>query len=253
MARPRRRYRSADTALLWSHSGGICGFPGCNERCVAEANEEDPSAILGEIAHIEAKSNSGPRANPSLTDEQRDSYHNLILLCRNHHRLVDASESTYSVDELLGWKSDIERRHREFLTQEMRQVTFAELEVITQALVNSGEPRPTTFTVVPPQEKMARNGLSEQTGFLITIGLIQSGQVQQYVETMSSIDRTFVDRLTLGFTNEYHQHSRAGLEGDSLFEELRLFATQGSLKIRHQCAGLAVLVYLFERCEVFEQ
>ena len=253
MARPIRRYRSADTALLWSHSGGICGFPDCNERCVAEANEDDPSAILGEIAHIEAKSNSGPRANLSLTDEQRDAYPNLILLCRNHHRRVDAFENTYTVEELRSWKADVERRHHEFLTQEMGHVTFAELEIITQALVNSGEAQATSFTVIPPLDKMIRNGLTEQTRDLITIGLIQTRQVQQYVEAMGSIDRTFVDRLISGFIDEYREHRQTGLEGDSLFEEMFVFSAQGRSDIRLQCAGLAVLVYLFERCEVFEQ
>ena len=249
----RRRYRSADRALLWSRSGGICCFPECNVMCVEEANNADPSAIIGVIAHIEAKGDAGPRANPSLSDQQRDAYPNLILLCPTHHRLVDARESTYSVDVVRSWKTDMDTRLREILTQGMGRVTFAELETITQALVNSGPAPSTSISVIPPQEKMDRNGLTMQTAGLINIGLLQSRQVQHFVENMSGLDSTFPGRLTSGFVNEYQRQMQADLEGDSLFEAMRLFSSQGRSDIRHQCAGLAVLVYLFERCEVFEQ
>ena len=221
--------------------------------CVEEANNADPSAVIGQIAHIEAKSDAGPRANPLLSDQQRDAYSNLILLCPTHHTLVDARESTYSVDVVRSWKTDMETRFREFLTQEMGSVTFAELETITQALVNSGPAPSTSISVIPLQEKMDRSGLTVQTAGLINIGLLQSKQVQQFVEQMSGIDSTFPGRLTSGFVNEYRQQRQDGLEGDSLFEAMRVFSTQRRSAIRNQSAGLAVLVYLFDRCEVFEQ
>ncbi|MYC38699.1 MAG: HNH endonuclease [Chloroflexi bacterium] len=221
--------------------------------CVEEATNGDPSAIVGVIAHIEAKSDSGPRANPNLSDRQRDSYPNLILLCPNHHELVDARESTYTVEMLRGWKADREAKVREFLAREIQNITFVELEAVTLALVNNGTTRSDSMTLIPPQAKMDRNGLSTLSGTLINIGLVQSKQVQQYVETVGGVDRTFVTRLTSGFITEYQRNIQEGLQGDSLFEALRLFSSQGRADMRFQSAGLAVLVYLFERCEVFEQ
>ncbi len=249
----RRSYRSADRALLWSRSGGICCFPGCNERLVREANNQDQSAVIGHIAHIEAESDAGPRANPSLSDQQRNAYSNLILLCPTHHQTADARPNTYTVDVMRGWKVKTETRCLEFLAQEMGSVTLAELETVTQSLVNSSEPRSTSMDVIPPRAKMSRNGLTEQTESLLHIGLLQSKQVQDFVETMSSLDRTFIDRLISGFVEEYSRHKRSGLEGDSLFNAMQLFSCQGRSEIRYQSAGLAVLVYLFERCEVFER
>ena len=249
----RRSYRSADIALLWSYSVGICCFPGCNERLVREANNQDQSAVIGEIAHIEAESDAGPRANPSLSDQQRNAYANLILLCPTHHRTADALPSTYTVDVMRGWKAEREARYAEFLAREMGRVTFAELHTITQALVNSDATESTSFVVIPPRDKMARNGLTDQTASLINIGLAQSHQVQHFVQRMSSLDRAFVDRLKSGFISEYQRQRRSGLAGDSLFESMMVFSAQERSDIRHQCAGLAVLVYLFERCEVFEQ
>ena len=248
-----RYYASADRALLWSRSGGICGFPDCHVVCVLEATNGDPSVIIGQIAHIEARSDSGPRSNPSLSEQERNAYPNLILLCPTHHRLVDARESTYSVDMLRGWKADCETRFRGYLAQGMPSIGFAELQLVTQALVHDGQPVSDSLTVIPPQEKMDRNGLTAQTGTLFSIGLIQSRQVEEFVEGMSGLDSTFVGRLTSGFVTEYQRQVQEGLEGDSLFEAMRLFSAQGSSEVQYQCAGLAVLVYLFERCEVFER
>ena len=253
MSTQRRYYTSADRALLWARSGGLCCFPKCNVMCVEEANTGDPSAIIGQIAHIEAKSDEGPRANPSLSDQQRNDYHNLILLCPTHHQLVDARESAYTVDMLHGWKTDRESRVLEILAHEMQSITFAQLEIITQALLHTGPTPSSSMSVIPPQEKMDRNGLTIRTGTLITIGLVQSKQVQQFVEGMSGVDNTFIGRLTSGFVDEYQRQHWGGLRGDSLFEAMRLFSVQRRSDFRYQCAGLAVLVYLFERCEVFEQ
>ena len=253
MSKRRRSYTSADKALLWSRSLGICCFPNCDVSCVEDATNGDPSAIIGHIAHIQSKSDTGPRANPYLSHQQRDAYTNLILLCPNHHRLVDARESTYTIDELRSWKTDMVTMFHQVLTREMVRVTFAELETVTQALVNSGATPSSSISVIPLRQKMTRNGLTEQTEDLFRIGLLQLGQVQDFVQTMSGLDRAFVARLTSGFVNEYQLQTENGLERDSLFETMRLFSAQGRSDIRYQCAGLAVLVYLFERCEVFER
>ena len=57
---------------------------------------------------------------------------------------------------LRGWKTDCETRFRENLTRGMASIGFAELETVTQALVNNGAPASDSLTVIPPQEKMAR-------------------------------------------------------------------------------------------------
>ena len=100
---------------------------------------------------------------------------------------------------------------------------------------------------------MNRNGLTEATEHLLNIGLLQVKQVQQFVQDMSALDTTFVAKLTSGFVDEYQQLRSEGIEGDSLFNEMQLFSAHWRTAPLHQGAGLAVLVYLFERCEVFER
>ena len=248
-----RYYTRPDLALLWSHSGGRCGFPECPVICVEPANENDPSATVGEIAHIKALSDSGPRANPGLTLQQRNSYDNLILLCSTHHNQVDAQPNTYTVEMLRTWKTAQEARYNDFLAQAMPNITFVELAAITNVLVNGEQLPPSPITVIPHQDKIDRNRLTGQSILWFNMGLLQTKRVENYVEATGSIDRTFVSRLTSGFINEYQQQIQAGLEGDALFAEMFRFSAQGRTDFQHQSAGLAVLAYLFERCEVFEQ
>ena len=63
--------------LLWSRSGNTCAMPGCNTVLVTE------KTTFGEMAHIEAKASGGPRGKKG---NGSDSYENLILLCRKHHK-----------------------------------------------------------------------------------------------------------------------------------------------------------------------
>ena len=64
--------------------------------------------IIGEMAHVIAKSTKGPRGGDTVGS---DSYANLILLCPTHHTLVDkAPEGTFSEQMLLQWKADHESR-----------------------------------------------------------------------------------------------------------------------------------------------
>ena len=243
----------ATRALVWSHSGGICAFPKCDTVCVLQSDGLESATVIGHIAHIEASSNEGPRANPSLPIHQVDSYSNLLLLCPTHHQLVDARPNSYTVEDLKCWKQRTEEQFRDYLAKSIGTITFAELETITQALTTDYVDQSQDFELIPPRDKIERNRLSEQTAILLRIGLLQAHQVQTFVETISGVDSRFAQRLTSGFATEYQRQRELGLDGDALFDAMRLYSCQGRTDIRLQSAGLAVLVYLFERCEVFEK
>jgi tetratricopeptide (TPR) repeat protein len=80
-----------------------------------DASQTDDESLVGEACHIVAQSPTGPRGDPSLTPEQLDHYDNLILLCRNHHKLVDDQWNTYTVQRLLEMKAAHEKWVRERL------------------------------------------------------------------------------------------------------------------------------------------
>ena len=89
---------------MHAESGNQCAHPECNEPIFISATENSDIHKNAHICHIFALSPSGPRANPGLTEKLLNSLDNLILLCPNHHALVDSQHESYSADTLKGWK-----------------------------------------------------------------------------------------------------------------------------------------------------
>jgi hypothetical protein len=239
--------------LIFSMSAGYCAFPDCNLRTVALATDADPAAVVGEIAHIHSYDDNGPRANRSLTAQQRNQYANLILLCPNHHTLVDKQFNTYTAVQIQGWKANIERWVLSSLKAIMPQISFSELEIITRGLLAAIGSRSVDYTVIPPQEKMDKNGLSHSTRDFMMIALARANVVTDFVDQFSRVDPSFADRLRAGFVAQYETVKAEGTLGDELFENMLTFACSMKVDMKSRAAGLAVLGYFFEACEVFEK
>ncbi|MBI1297323.1 hypothetical protein GC175_20475 [bacterium] len=92
-----------DRKILWSRSGNRCAI--CRQELVVDANGEDDNSVVGEECHIVARELAGPRGSDDLLPELRDSYDNLIILCRVHHKLIDDQPNTFSVDLLRNLKA----------------------------------------------------------------------------------------------------------------------------------------------------
>lgn len=60
-------------------------------------------------------------------------------------------------------------------------------------------------------------------------------------------------QVKAGFLEEYYRLKRAGHSADELFDLMCSFAQRGCREQVKRSAGIAVLVYLFEACEVFER
>lgn len=89
-----------DIKKLWGKAGGQCSMPHCTKSLA----EKD--IMLGEMAHIIARSPGGPRgANRS----GEDSYENLILLCPTHHTMIDSNPEQYPAERLLRIKAQHEQ------------------------------------------------------------------------------------------------------------------------------------------------
>lgn len=75
-------------------------------------------AIVGDEAHIRSRKPGGPRHDPGYPSDIVDSYANLILLCKAHHKLVDDNCDVFPADLLDGIKRAHEARVRRSLNRD---------------------------------------------------------------------------------------------------------------------------------------
>jgi hypothetical protein len=89
----------------------------------------DDSVVLSEVAHIVARSLVGPRGHHPVSLSERDGFANLILLCEEHHHIVDAQPHFYTVARLLQFKRDHEDRIGTALDRSLGQPTIPVAQV----------------------------------------------------------------------------------------------------------------------------
>ncbi|WP_410574272.1 HNH endonuclease [Amycolatopsis sp. cmx-4-61] len=94
-----------DRKILWGRSGNRCAL--CRRALVAERTPLDREAVIGDEAHIAARSPGGSRYG-ECPSEATDSYENLILLCRSDHKKVDDQPEHYTAAHLRRLKEDHE-------------------------------------------------------------------------------------------------------------------------------------------------
>jgi hypothetical protein len=89
---------------LFALSGNRCAFPDCTAPLI-----EESETVTGEICHIHAASQNGPRFDKTQTDAERHASANLILLCPRHHKIVDSEPKKYTVSVLEEMKRNREQ------------------------------------------------------------------------------------------------------------------------------------------------
>jgi SMODS-associated and fused to various effectors sensor domain len=118
-----RRYTDRTLKLLWGRAAGRCAMPECRIEVFAEATDHDPIVVIGDIAHVAAVGDEGPRADDRMPAIQRNDYANLILLCKNCHSRIDGQYRTYPVHRLTDIKRDHEAWVRASLPERGRSRT----------------------------------------------------------------------------------------------------------------------------------
>jgi hypothetical protein len=114
-----------DHKVLWARSGNRCAL--CRQPLVAERTETDREAVVGDEAHIAARSPGGPRYGECPV-HLIDTYDNLILLCKVDHKKVDDQPGHFTSEVLHKTKADHETWVDETLQQRVGaiRVSFAD-------------------------------------------------------------------------------------------------------------------------------
>ena len=100
--------KEKDIKLLWGRAANRCSFPDCRMKLSQDKKTATVSFPIGEQAHIVGKEEGSARSNSILSGDERDSYHNLILLCPNHHTFIDKNPEDYPIEILHMMKSQHE-------------------------------------------------------------------------------------------------------------------------------------------------
>jgi hypothetical protein len=242
------------TKLILVHrSGNKCALPGCNRPLSVDGTDGD-AAATGEAAHISGEKPDAARYDPSMTDEQRNHYGNLIYLCGDCHTTIDKLWQDWPLARLLALKAN----HESVVA---RAVEFAFTEVAFPELGKAMEWMPgvvpaagvVDFSLLTPEAKIDKNKLSSGARHVITAGLSSRKVVAEFVAAETQQDPDFPDRLRSGFLAAYHGLRGKGHRNDELFELMCAFAQRGAKTQPQRIAGMAVLVYLFELCDLFEK
>jgi hypothetical protein len=102
--------RSDVRTRLWGKAGGRCQYDGCNRPLWLDTLTK-AEFNTSYIAHIIADEPFGPRGDAVLSKKLKSDISNLMLLCDEHHRLVDRADVPgHPVDRLVAMKELHEAR-----------------------------------------------------------------------------------------------------------------------------------------------
>lgn len=87
------------------------------------------------MCHIEGKKLGSARFNSELSDEERRSIENTIILCNNCHTIIDNNVETYTVSVLQQMKKDHESKEGdlfEISEHQLRKIMKNEQKIIQE-------------------------------------------------------------------------------------------------------------------------
>lgn len=238
--------------ILALRSGGVCAIPECGKHLTYEAKSGSDTHV-GEAAHIKGEKRGAARYDASMTDAERDHVDNLLYLCTDHHTIIDKVPADWPTATLMDLKASHEKRVRQAMEVAFADVAFRELQNAVSWVSNQAPAPNGSFDLTAPDEKIKKNALSNGARHIIAAGLMSRETVSDYVEAEAQLDPDFPERLKAGFLEEYFKKRKEGHKGDELFELMCAFAQRGLCKQADKTAGIAVLIYLFEICDVFEK
>ncbi|MCQ2815559.1 MAG: HNH endonuclease [Bacilli bacterium] len=133
----RLEFTNKTKRVLAQRVGYRCSCPHCTNATIGPGDKPGSVTLLGEAAHIygaiQDEESLSPRKNTKMTAKEIISLDNGIWLCKHHHALVDAKESTYTAEILKEWKNKAEKRQSEALennkTKFIEEFVFPNIDV----------------------------------------------------------------------------------------------------------------------------
>lgn len=106
--------RTAKT--IWGQCAGRCCI--CKKEVIYQDDGRTPS-LVGEVAHIVGEKPAAARGDSPMSLEERDLPDNLLLLCREHHKIVDDDPEAYPVKLL----HESKNQHLQWIAESLQEPT----------------------------------------------------------------------------------------------------------------------------------
>ena len=118
--------------------------------------------------------------------------------------------------------------------------------------IAKGESGPVAELGKPPSEtKLEKNSLDGESMALLQVGRQRVRLVEEYFEQHH--DPALGDKIANAMRVQYQALTDSGLGSNEVLLELQRFAGWGAGDTtRHDVAVLAVIMYFFDRCDIFE-
>lgn len=135
-------------------------------------------------------------------------------------------------------------------TKDIAQIGFEDLKIVIECIAAQSPIEGSDLKPVS-KDKLAINALSPNVEVMLKAGMTKARLVQNFFNQWH--DPTLGDRVAAAFNMKYKEFKNEKLLPDIIFYRLQEFA--GGAKRRppnQESAVLAVIAYLFERCDIFE-
>ena len=111
--------------MLCANAAGRCQFEGCNKPVFVDGLTLK-EFNMSNVAHVVAADPNGPRGDAVRSHLLSDKLENLMLMCADHHKLVDDHEEEYPEDRLLQMKT----RHEQAIAQQCDLIYKESSEIV---------------------------------------------------------------------------------------------------------------------------
>jgi hypothetical protein len=254
-----RKYTATTQRRLYTKAGDCCAYPDCPERLLIK------EGYLADICHIEALNPEGPRYNsaPEITDEQRNSEPNLILLCKNHHYIIDRKNENgdpyYSTEQLKAMK----RAHEELVESARNKITQAKQPSILARIVrelSTTRYDSTSGKVTLPftiDEKISFNDVQRYRGIIEKY----APYAQVYLEKLyNELEANQLETVLSVLNDLYLMSKRSGQSADDTLDLVQdrlieRLSREGALEYSEdlEMCSRIVIVDGFMRCKILEE
>lgn len=266
-----RQYKPSTVRRLDTLSGNECAQPTCSKRLIAE----DGISIISKICHIAAASEEGPRYDREMTDDERRGFDNLILLCDEHHVIIDnkANETIYPTSLLKKWKDDHEKKIIELISNKnlLSKHPLALNKVINTIGRKMDDVLDLTEAINAPNTdlKITFNNIKRYESVIREFAPYQGklNKIYEEIEKEGSTKKELVlhniKRIYFNVKEEYESFEEIKLNADKIFDQVieRMWDNIGNAPNKLdeldqetvEFSLMIVIVDAFMRCNILEE